>query len=280
MKRNKSFESNKLLYVIATPIGNLKEFTPRAIEVINSLDLLAAEDTRNTKSLLAHFNISKPLISLHEHNETQIANQIIEKINQGCKVGYVSDAGYPLISDPGSILIKKCIDNNIAISTISGSSAFLNALIPSGLLQKEFYFYGFLSSKSSEAKMQLMSLSSFEKPIIFYEAPHRIINTLKLMYEILGDRKATIARELTKINEEIIYGTLYELSNIDAQTLKGEMVIVIEGNQNKTDIDIKEIEEKIAFLKQKNLSNKDIVEIIVKLCNVRKNIVFDLVNKS
>ena len=271
MKRNKSFESNNPLYLVATPIGNLKEFSPRALEVVEACDLVAAEDTRNAASLLKHFNISKKTYSLREHNERMASEYIVSQIKGGKKVVYMSDAGYPGISDPGSVLVKECIANDIPVSIINGSSAFLSALVPSGIDTSHFYFYGFLSPKKNEAINELSSIKNRNETIIFYESPHRVNETLSILYNELGNRNAVVARELTKLNEEFIRGTLEELSQIDPITLKGEMVIIVEGNKESNDLDLEKINALIELLKSKGMTNKDIVEIISKTLNVNKN---------
>ena len=272
MKRNKSFDNNSNpLYLVATPIGNLKEFSPRALEVINNCTLVAAEDTRNASSLLKHFDINKKTYSLREHNERMASEHIVNLIKNGEKVIYMSDAGYPGISDPGYILVEDCIKNDIPISIVNGSSAFLSALIPSGIDTSHFYFYGFLSAKKSDALNELNNIKNREETIILYESPHRIKDTLALLHETLGNRYVVIARELTKINEEFIRGNLDELVSIDPNSLKGEMVIIIEGQKEKTDFDLNKINEVINLLKEKGLSNKDIVEIISKTLNINKN---------
>ena len=272
MKRNKNFSNKEpLLYLIATPIGNLGEFNTRALETVKECDIVMAEDTRNTLSLLSKFNISKPAHSLREHNEKQMSQFVIEKLKEGKKIVYMSDAGYPGISDPGAILVKECLANGINVSVINGSSAFLTALVASGLDTAHFYFYGFLPAKNSEAKKELNNLKDREETLIFYESPHRIKDTLILLYEVLGERSGCIARELTKINEEYIYGSLKEFREIDETTLKGEMVLIIEGNKEKKDIDMDEINNTIKMLKEKGLSNRDIVEIITHIYKVNKN---------
>lgn len=272
MKRNKNFNNNKpIVYLIATPIGNLGEFSKRAIEVVEQADIVMAEDTRNTLSLLSKFNISKPCYSLREHNEKQMSTFVIEEVNKGKRIVYMSDAGYPAISDPGFILVQECLKNDINVSVINGSSAFLTALVASGLDTSHFYFHGFLPAKKGDAKKELEGLKNKEETLIFYESPHRIKETLELLYNSLGAREAVIARELTKINEEYIYGTLEEFLDIDESTLKGEMVIIVEGNKAKEEIDMDEINETIALLKSKGLSNKDIVEIVSKIYKINKN---------
>ena len=277
MKRIKSFDgSHPLLYLIATPIGNLGEFSPRAIEVVKEMDYIASEDTRNTKDLLKKFDINKPCFSLREHNEVEASNHVIEDILNGKKVAYMSDAGYPAISDPGNILVKKANEANIAISVVSGSSAFINALTSSNLSTDHFYFHGFLPAKENEAKKELEELKSKKETLIFYESPHRIISTLKIMLDVLGNRKAVLHRELTKLNEEKIYGTLDELSSLEENTLKGEMVIVIEGNQNKEEISEQEIIDKVNYFISKGVNKKEAIEITSDLLKVKKNYIKDL----
>lgn len=279
MKRIKSFDnSHNLLYLIATPIGNLGEFSPRALEVINEMDLIAAEDTRNTGDLLHKFNIKKPLVSLREHNEVEASLNLINQIKAGKKVAYMSDAGYPGISDPGYILTKLCLENNIAVSTISGSSAFINALVRSGLDTTHFYFHGFLSAKENEAKEELESLKAKSETLIFYESPHRIMKTLKLLLEVLGDRKVSLQRELTKINEENIIGNLSELASLEESTLKGEMVIIAEGNKVESDsLNDEKIIALVNSLVTKGLSKKDAIDFVSDTFKVRKNHIKDII---
>ena len=278
MKQIKSFNNtHPLLYLIATPIGNLGEMTPRAIEVLNMVDYVACEDTRNTKDLLAKFNISKKLISLREHNEVEASKQVIEDLLSGKKVAYVSDAGYPAISDPGNILVKLCVEKDIAVSVVSGGCAFINALVSSNLDTAHFYFHGFLSPKENEARKELKDLRNKPETLIFYEAPHRIKDTIKVLFEELGDRKVSLQRELTKLNEEKLYGSLSELNNFDLSSLKGEMVIVVEGNKKEVTYTDKEIVSKVQYLMEKGLSKKDAIELTTELLGVKKNYIKDLI---
>ena len=279
MKRIKSFDhSHNLLYLIATPIGNLGEFSTRAIEVINEMDLIAAEDTRNTNDLLHKFNIKKPIVSLREHNEVEASLNLIKQIKEGKKVAYMSDAGYPGISDPGYILTKLCLENDIAVSTISGSSAFINALVRSGLDTNHFYFHGFLSAKENEAKEELEAIKNKSETLIFYESPHRIVKTLKLLLVVLGERRISLQRELTKINEENIIGSLSELVKLDESTLKGEMVIIVEGNKtNQENYNDEEIIKLVNELVAKGLSKKDAIEFVSNVTKVRKNHIKDII---
>ncbi|MDY6430034.1 MAG: 16S rRNA (cytidine(1402)-2'-O)-methyltransferase [Bacilli bacterium] len=281
IKRDSIFSSTKpILFLIATPIGNLEEFSPRAISTIKQMDYIACEDTRNTGKLLSLFNLSKPLISCHEHNEIEASSHIISLLKQGKKVAYVSDAGYPTLSDPGEKLVKACLDNDINVSTINGPSAAINALSLSGLDSSHFYFEGFLPQKTSLQEKDLLDLATRKETLIIYESPHRIQKTLQILAKYLGSRKAVICRELTKIHEEIIRGDLLELSKIDEKTLIGEMVIVIEGKKEQT----KEVseEEITAYLKQelaKEKKSKDIVNSATILFSSNKNYIYSLLLK-
>ena len=278
MKRIKSFDKEqKVLYLIATPIGNLGEFSSRAIETIKEMDLIAAEDTRNTIDLLNKFDIKKQTISLREHNEVEASNHVIRLIKEGKKVAYMSDAGYPGISDPGYLLTKLCIENDIAVSVISGSSAFINALVSSSLDTSHFYFHGFLPPKENEARNELISLKDKKETLVFYESPHRIIDTLKVIYEVLGDRYASLQRELTKLNEEKIYGSLSELVSLDQSSLKGEMVIVVSGNKNLEEYSDEEVINKINYFVNKGMNKKDAIETVSEIYKIRKNRIKDLI---
>lgn len=274
MTRNKPFSNTApVLYLIATPIGNLKEMSPRALEIIEQMDIIAAEDTRNAFSLLNNFGIKKEFFSLREHNEIEASKKLLEKIKNGKKVAYMSDAGYPAISDPGYLLVQEMIKNNVSVSTISGSCAFINALVASGLDTKHFYFHGFLSPKDNEASTELESLKLKDETLIFYESPHRIMKTLALLRNILGNRNICLARELTKINEEYIRGTLDELLTIDESTLKGEMVLIVEGNKEKATISDDEIIARIHYFMDLGLSQKDAINVVIDEFKVNKNYV-------
>ena len=277
MKRNKSFDnSHPLLYLIATPIGNLGEMNRRSLEVLEQVDIVAAEDTRNSASLLANFNIHKEMFSLREHNEIEASKHLISLIKEGKKVAYMSDAGYPGISDPGYLLVKTAIENDISVSTINGACAFINALVASGLPTDHFYFYGFLSPKENEAKRICEEMINRKETIIFYEAPHRIDKTIKLLYEVFGNREAVIARELTKVNEEYIRGTLSELINLDFSTLKGEMVVILKGNDKEIVIDENTIKNRLNYFVNKGLSKKDATEVVADEYKINKNIVYKI----
>ena len=278
MKRNKSFDnSSPLLYLVATPIGNLNEMSKRALDVLNEMDVIAAEDTRNTHLLLSQFGIKKELFSLREHNELEASKHLVELLQKGKKVAYVSDAGYPGISDPGYLLVKYAREQGIAVSTVCGSCAFINALVASGLPTDHFYFYGFLSKKGNEAKTALEELSSHSETLIFYESPHHIEETIKLMESVLGERQCVIARELTKINEEYIRGSLKELVNLDFSTLKGEMVVLVEGKtQEDNQEDDSIIIQKLELYLSHGISKKTAIELASIELKVPKNRVYKI----
>lgn len=277
--RTLNFSSDKpLLYLVATPIGNIGEVSPRTIEVIKSVDLIACEDTRVSGKLLSMLGISKPLISLREHNEVSASNDVVKKILSGSKVAYMSDAGYPCISDPGSRLVKLALENGINVSAISGPNAALNALVASGLCENHFYFHGFLDAKESVRLEELRELLKRKETLIFYESPHRIQKTLIDMLAILGNRKACIARELTKKHEEMIRGGLEELSEIDPETLKGEMVIVVEGQLGETmpSINNDEIIQMVKGLVNMGISTKDAIKQVAETTKINKNYIYKI----
>ena len=272
MKRSKSFESeNNLLYLVATPIGNMSEMSERAISILSNVDVVAAEDTRNTGSLLSKFGIKKELFSLREHNENEASEHVIQLIKSGKKVAYVSDAGYPGISDPGYLLVQNVLREDIRVSTVSGPCAFINALVASGLETRHFYFHGFLPAKDGEAKKELDQLKDRKETLIFYESPHRINRMLINLNDVLGNRRAVIARELTKINEEFIRGRLLELIEIDEATLKGEMVVLVEGNKDRPIVNEQKIKERVGYYMERGYSKKDATELVSAELDVPKN---------
>ena len=219
-----------ILYLCATPIGNLGDISARCLEAFQNADLIACEDTRRTVQLLNHFGIKKQLTSYHEHNKREKGEVIVNLLKEGKNVVLVSDAGTPAISDPGEDLVKLCIENDLQVTPIPGCVAGINALIVSGLPTRRFAFEGFLSVNKRHRKEHLESVKNDTHTLIFYEAPHKLPYTLADMLEILGDRKIALCRELTKLHEEIIRTTLSEAQNLYTETSpKGEFVIVIEG---------------------------------------------------
>lgn len=219
------------LYLVSTPIGNLEDMTHRAVRVLREVDVIACEDTRHTRKLLNHYGITAPrTISYHEHNERERAAELVKLIDSGSNVAVVSDAGTPGISDPGFRLARLAIENNVRVVPVPGPSALVTALVASGLPTDEFFFSGFLPARSGARRARLKELEPIPATLVFYEAPHRIVATLKDAYEILGDRDAVVARELTKMHEEIARGRLGELVSrfSSGERARGEMVLIID----------------------------------------------------
>ncbi|MGA3287437.1 MAG: 16S rRNA (cytidine(1402)-2'-O)-methyltransferase [Bacteroidota bacterium] len=223
------------LYLVATPIGNLEDITYRAVHVLRSVDLIAAEDTRKTKILLDHYNISKPMMSYYSYNEQARAPQLIEKLLSGQSIALVSDAGTPGISDPAFHIVQQALENEISIIPIPGPTAFISALIVSGLPTNRFVFEGFLPQKKGR-KTKFESLKSESRTIILYESPHRILKTLHEIHAFFGNRRIVVARELTKKFEEIVRGNAeFVLAQLEKKTPRGEYVVIIEGNESQSD---------------------------------------------
>lgn len=217
------------LYLVATPIGNLADITHRALDVLTNVAVIACEDTRHTRKLLQHYGISTKTVSYHEHNEQERARQLIQTLREGKDVAVVSDAGTPSISDPGYRLVRAAIDNDLAVVPVPGPSALISALIAAGLPTDEFFFGGFLPARSNARRTRLTDLRSVPGTLVFYEAPHRLADTLKDAYEILGEREAVVARELTKLHEEFKRGRLSGLAeHYSNEEPRGEIVLLID----------------------------------------------------
>lgn len=284
MKRRRSFIDSKLgkLYLVATPIGNLEEITTRAIATLSSVDLIACEDTRVSGKLIKHLGLEKPLIACHEHNEFTVSKQLVEKLKEGQSIAYMSDAGYPGISDPGQRLVQAALVENIQVIVISGPSAVFNALVASGLDTSRFYFHGFLRQKEAARLDEIKDLYHRSETLMFYEAPHRINSTLRNLLDVLGNRKACIARELTKIHEEYIEGTLQELTEIDPTTLKGEMVVMVEGNKDEFGIKLseEEIRKLVDSMTATGISMKDAIRQVSEMTKMAKNYIYKVVHQN
>jgi 16S rRNA (cytidine1402-2'-O)-methyltransferase len=218
------------LYLVSTPIGNLEDITHRAVRLLGEVDVIACEDTRHTKKLLSHYSIGTRTISYHEHNERERAAELLEQLRRGLDVAIVSDAGTPGISDPGFRLARLAIENDVRVVPVPGASALITALVASGMPTDEFFFGGFLPARSGARRTRFSELRSIPATLIFYEGPHRIAATLKDAQEILGEREAVVARELTKMHEEIVRGRLSELAArfSSAESARGEMVLIID----------------------------------------------------
>ena len=266
------------LYIVETTIGNLNDITYRAIDVLKTVDLIAAEDTRHTLKLLNYFDISKPLISYYKETEKVKSKIIIDKLKEGLDVAVVSDAGTPGISDPGVEVIREAIKSGLDVIPIPGACAAINSLICSGLDTSQFLFIGFLSAKRKEKEDKLKKLKNVTITMIFYEAPHKIVDTLICMLEILGDRRISIGRELTKIHEEFIRGKISEV--LDKLEPRGEMVIIVEGaDKSEEDIEREKrnemsLEEHYEFYEVQGLDKKEIIKQIAKDRGVSKNEIY------
>ena len=243
------------LYIVPTPIGNLKDITLRALEVLRAVDVIAAEDTRQSLKLLNHYEIKKPIISCHEHNEKGMSHGIVEQIKRGQNVALVTDAGTPGISDPGSILIKDCIESSVVIEVLPGATAVTTALVYSGLDSKVFTFIGFLPRENKDRRVLVEELENRKETIIFYEAPHRLIVTLLFLESNFGNRKISLCRELTKLHEEILRGNIEEMiEHYKELEPRGEYVLVMAGKS----------EEELSEEKKKKWENYSIEDHLLK----------------
>jgi 16S rRNA (cytidine1402-2'-O)-methyltransferase len=224
-----------MLYVVATPIGNLGDITLRALESLRSADVIAAEDTRHSSLMLRHFDIKKPLVSFHEHNEAMRTAQMIERLAAGENIALITDAGMPGLSDPGARLVRECIKRGLPFTIVPGPSSILTALVGSGFEMEKFCFRGFLPVKSGQRQRELRAAAEHEETTIFFESPHRLAKTLAAGAEIMPERQLCVARELTKKFEEFRRGTASELlAFYSARSVKGEIVLVVEGSKRKS----------------------------------------------
>ncbi len=239
------------LYLVATPNGNLADITHRAIEVLKKVALIACEDTRHTRKLLQHYGIATKSVSYHEHNEQQRAQELIEVLKRGDDVAVVSDAGTPAISDPGFRLVRAAIENDVTVVPVPGPSALITALVAAGLPTDEFFFGGFLPARANARRTRLSELRAVPGTLVFYEAPHRLAETLKDAHEILGEREAVVARELTKLHEELKRGRLSELAqHYLNEEPRGEIVLLIDRNTLETATDNSELQSVAALVDQ------------------------------
>lgn len=250
------------LYLVATPIGNLQDITLRALNTLQSVDLIAAEDTRNSRKLLTHFNITRPLISFHEHSTPQKRAELVQRLQAGESIALISDAGMPLLSDPGAELVADALAVGLEIVVVPGASAALTALVASGLSASRFAFEGFLPRKSKERRQLLAKIKEDERTLIFYEAPHRLLSTLEDLLTVLGDRQIAVCRELTKKFEEIKRAPLSEcLEYFTQKGVKGEFCLVVEGYlpqcEKPAAVDDEQIAELMSMMMQKGMRRKE-----------------------
>ena len=270
------------LYLVPTPIGNLKDITLRALDVLKSVDEIAAEDTRTSLKLLNHFDIKKSLFSYHKHNEQGKSLDIINKLKNGVNIALITDAGTPGISDPGSIIVERCIEENIDFEVLPGATAITTALVYSGLDTTKFMFRGFLPRENKERKPIIEEIKNVRDTIIFYEAPHRLLNTLEYLKENLGDRKIALCRELTKLHEEIYRGNISEgIEYFVENRPRGEFVLVIEGKSDESIKAEKEelwnsltIEEHLIKTIESGIDKKEAIKLVAKERGIAKKEVY------
>lgn len=264
-----------ILFIVPTPVGNLEDITLRAIKVLQDVDYILAEDTRHSLKLLNHFNISNSLVSYYKDIEKKKLQNIINDLKNGKNIALISDAGTPGISDPGNILIKEAIKESIKVTTLPGATALIPAIVTSNFDTSHFVFYGFLNNNNSKRKKELENILSFNLPTIIYEAPHRILKTLKTILEIDENIEVCIAREISKLHEQYIYGTVKEvLERLD--NLKGEIVLIVYRDKDNNDDFFKNLtlEEHYNYYEHKGLTKKEIIKQIAKDLNVNKDVIY------
>lgn len=274
------------LFLCATPIGNLSDMTPRVAETLNSVDVIAAEDTRNSIKLLNHFDIHTPMTSYHEYNKVEKAKQLVGQLLNGQDIALITDAGTPAISDPGEVLVKMCLENGIRVTSLPGASACITALTMSGLSTRRFCFEGFLPSDKREKALVLKELSEESRTIVLYEAPHHLVRTLNELYEAAGDRKITLCRELTKRFETVMPTTLKRaIEYYETEEPKGEYVLVLEGKsrEEKRQEEIAawesmSIEEHMAYYENQGMDNKAAMKQVAKDRGVGKRDIYAYLN--
>lgn len=273
-----SYDDSPSLYLVSTPIGNLDDITYRAIKILNTVEVIFSEDTRVTQNLLNHFEIKKKLIALHDHNEDIVKDRVLEYLKKNMSVALVTDRGTPIISDPGYKSVKYVSDAGYNVIAISGVCAFVPALIVSGIAPQPFTFYGFLNSKVSKKKKELESLKFVSNTIIFYEAPHRIMETMKLMLDIFGDREVSLSREISKKFESVYRGSISDLlpTLID---IKGEFVIVVSGNDNIDDNSNLSVYDNVRLYIDNGMSSMDAIKMVSRERNIPKSEVYSIYHK-
>ena len=273
MVRQKSYDNSPSLYLIPTPVGNMDDITLRTIEVIKMVDFLLCEDTRVTSELLHRLNIKKKLVHSDDHNEKSLKEMVLDNLKNGLNIGLVTDRGTPIISDPGYKIVEYIVKNGYNVISLPGPTAFVPALTMSGINPSPFIFYGFLNSKSTKRKKELELLKKLPYTIIFYEAPHRISDMLTSLFEVFGNRRIALCREISKKYEEAIRGTIQEVIDV-VDTLKGEMVVVVEGNLEQEDFSTMTILEHINLYLDDGLSEKEAIKKVAVERNIPKSIVY------
>lgn len=278
--RQKSYDNGRpSLYLIPTPIGNLEDITLRSIHILEMVDFLLCEDTRVTGELLKHLQLKKKLIHCDDHNEELIKEKVAKKLEEGYNMGLVTDRGTPIISDPGFRIVEHVSSLGFSVISLPGATAFVPALTASGLSPSPFLFYGFLSAKSSKRIHELKKLEKLSFTLIFYEAPHRLKNTLLDMQEIFGNRKICLCREISKLYEEFIRDTISNIIPI-VDTLKGEFVLVVEGNQNNEDFSSLSIFEHVGLYVQDGMKTNDAIKIVARERDLPKSVIYKEYHKE
>lgn len=290
MKSQKSFSGEQTtLYLVATPIGNLEDMTVRALRLLKEVDVIAAEDTRNTKKLCNYFSIDTPLVSYHEHNQDSGGEKILRYLAEGKSVALVSDAGMPCISDPGEDIVKKAVESGYPVVPVPGANAALSALIASGITPQPFLFYGFLSRNKKARQAELEKLSQKEETLLFYEAPHRLKDSLKnLMAVFGGERRIVLAREVTKKFEEFLRGNLEEaVAWVESNEIRGEFCLVVEGNLEPDVLEVDEWWKELTYvqhvtqlMEQKQISSKEAIKEAAKSRGLPKRDVYEAFHKD
>ena len=283
-REDKNVIRGGVLYLVATPIGNLSDLSERALKVLREVDFIAAEDTRNTGKLLAYFEISKPMVSYFEHNKRERGEAIVARLKEGQSCALVTDAGTPAISDPGEDLVRLCAENDLTVTSIPGCCAVVNALALSALPTGRFCFEGFLSTNRGERYERLTEIKNDTRTTIFYEAPHKLKKTLSDLLEILGDRKISLCRELTKLNEEVIRTTISgAIAYYEQNEVRGEFVLVVEGASKQELLESEfwanmTIEEHLEHYISSGIKKMDAIKSVAKDRNMPKNEVYKIVN--
>jgi len=269
----KSYDNKPSLYLIPTPIGNLDDITLRSLKILQFVDIILCEDTRESSKILNYYHIKKKLVSCHQYNEHKMKTYVVEQLQKGYNIGLITDQGTPIISDPGYVIVREAIHNHYNVISLPGATAFVPAITSSGISPSPFLFYGFLNSKDSKQKKELMALKNLKYTLVFYESVHRLKSTLTNMLEILGDRNISINREISKVHEEIYRDKLSNLIEL-CDTMKGEFVLVVEGNQEVACYDNISILEHVQIYVDDGISEKEAIKIVAKERNIAKSAVY------
>lgn len=269
----KSYDNSKSLYLIPTPIGNMEDITLRAINTLKMVDYVLSEDTRVTSQLLKHLNITKKLVSCHEHNEDDLKEKVFQDIKSGYNIGLVTDRGTPIISDPGYKIVRYLVNHGIHVISLPGATAFVPALTASGIHPAPFLFYGFLNAKQTKRKEELEELKNVRHTIIFYEAVHRIEKTLKDILHVFGDRKISLNREISKLYEEIYRGKISEVLE-EMDIVKGEFVIIVEGNLKEESYEDIDVLDHINSYLNSGMGEMDAIKKVAKLRGIPKSDIY------